>query len=152
MYQVVGALTEGLRKKIGSILKIKEDSFSLKGVKTVFTFMCVNAAWVLFRVTDMQLLGRILNRLKDMQIWQLFDGSIYNIGLDRGNVNLMLLGLLVVVLVDLLNEKGIYVSKCIAKERLWVRWPIYLAAIMLVLVCGMWGAGFNANNFIYYQF
>lgn len=45
--------------------------------------MCVNAAWVLFRVTDMQLLGRILNRLTDMQIWQLFNGSTYNLGLDR---------------------------------------------------------------------
>ena len=152
LYQIVGALVENIRRKIYGVLKLKEDSFSLKGVKTVVTFMCVNAAWVLFRVTDMQLLGRILNRLNDMQIWQLFDGSIYNLGLDRGNVHLMLLGLFVVMIVDLLNEKGIYVSKCIAKERLWIRWPIYMAAIMLILVCGMWGAGFSANNFIYYQF
>lgn len=152
LYQVAGALTEEIRKKISNILKIKEDSFSLRGVKTVFTFMCVNAAWVVFRVTDMQLLGRILNRLREMQIWQLFNGSIYNLGLDRGNMHVMLLGLLVVIVVDLLNEKGICVSECIARERLWIRWPIYLAAIMIVLVCGMWGAGFSANNFIYYQF
>lgn len=152
LYQVVGALVENNRKKVYTVLKMKEDSFSLKAVKTVITFMCVNVAWILFRVTDMQLLGRIINRFKDLWIWQLFDGSIYNMGLDRANVHLMLLGILIVVVVDILNEKGICVSKCIAKERLWIRWPIYLAAIMIILVCGMWGAGFSANNFIYYQF
>lgn len=152
LYQVLGALVEEIRKKVYGILNLREDSFSLKGLKVIVTFMCVNAAWVLFRVTDIQLLGRILKRLEEMQIWQLFDGSIYNLGLDRGNVHLMLFGLLVVVVVDFLNEKGIYVSKCIAKERLWIRWPIYLAAVMLILICGMWGAGYDASNFIYYQF
>lgn len=152
LYQVIGALMENVRKKIYGILHIKEESFSLKGVKTAITFLCVNAAWVLFRVTDMTLLLRIVKRLKDMQIWQLFNGTIYELGLDRANVHLMLIGLLIVVIVDILNEKGIFVSKKIAKERLWIRWPIYLIAIMVILVCGMWGAGFSANNFIYYQF
>ena len=152
LYQVVGALVENIRKKVYAVLKMKEDSFSLKGVKTIITFMCVNVAWVLFRVTDMQLLGRIVNRLKDIWIWQLFDGTIYNLGLDQANVHLMLIGLGIVVAVDFLNEKGISISKAIAKERLWIRWPIYLAAIMIILVCGMWGSGYSSNNFIYYQF
>ena len=40
----------------------------------------------------------------------------------------------------------------IAKERLWIRWPIYWVAIIVILLCGMWGSGYNANSFIYYQF
>ena len=100
----------------------------------------------------MEQLIRIVKRLKDIQIWQLFNGTIYNLGLDRANVHLMLIGLIIVVIVDALNERGVWVSKCIAKERLWIRWPIYLATIMIILLCGMWGAGFSANNFIYYQF
>lgn len=152
VYQVVGAVAENVRKKVYGLLNLKEDNFSLKGVKRVVTFLCVNFAWMLFRITDMGLFLRVIKRFKEIQIWQLFDGTIYNLGLDQSNVHLMLIGLGIVVIVDWLNEKGISVSKSIAKERLWVRWPIYLAAIMIILVCGMWGAGFDANNFIYYQF
>ncbi|MBR4981880.1 MAG: MBOAT family protein [Lachnospiraceae bacterium] len=152
LYQVIGVLVEKIRRKVYRLLNVREDAFSLKGVKVSITFLCVNFAWMLFRITDMELFLRVIKRFKDIQIWQLFDGTIYNLGLDRANVHLILIGLGIVVVVDFLNEKGISVSKCIAKERLWVRWPLYLAAIMIVLVCGMWGSGFNANNFIYYQF
>jgi D-alanyl-lipoteichoic acid acyltransferase DltB (MBOAT superfamily) len=34
----------------------------------------------------------------------------------------------------------------------WRRWTIYIAVISLILVCGIWGSGYSASNFIYYQF
>ena len=152
LYQVAGALAQNVRKKIYATLNIREGSLSLKGIKTIVTFLLVNVAWVLFRVTDMEHFIRIIKRLKDVQIGQLFNGGIYGMGLNSRNVHLMLVGIVVVVIVDFLNEKGICVSAQIAKERLWIRWPIYWFVIIIVLVCGMWGTGYSANNFIYYQF
>ena len=152
LYQVTGALTEKVRRKVYTMLKIKEDSLGLQSVKILVTFFWVNIAWMLFRVTDMTQLLNIVKRFKDIQIWQLFDGTIYALGLNEKNVHLMVIGLILVVVVDILNEKGIYLSKCIAKERLWIRWPIYWVAIVIVLLCGMWGVGYNSNSFIYYQF
>ena len=152
VYQIIGACAERVRKQLYSVMNLKENTLSLKGIKTLVTFFLVNIAWVLFRVTDMQQLLNIVKRFKDIQIWQLIDGTIYSLGLDRANVNLMIIGIALVIVVDILNEKGIYVSKYIAKERLWIRWPIYWGAILLILLCGMWGAGYNANSFIYYQF
>ena len=151
-YQVVGALLMPLRKKAAEILRIEEDSLGNRIIKTAVTFGLVNTAWVLFRADDMSHVVRIVKRLKEMQIWQLFDESIYSLGLDRANVNLLFIGLLVVLIVDILNERGCYVASRIAKERLWIRWPIYIIGILLVLVCGMWGAGYDAGNFIYYKF
>lgn len=151
-YQVVGALLMPLRKKVAEILRIKEESLGNRIVKTLVTFGLVNAAWILFRADDMSHVVRIVKRLKEMQIWQLFDESIYSLGLDRANVNLLFIGLLVVLIVDILNERECYVASRIAKERLWIRWPIYITGILLVLVCGMWGAGYDAGNFIYYKF
>ena len=58
----------------------------------------------------------IVKRFKDIQIWQLFDGTIYALGLNEKNVHLMVIGLILVVVVDILNEKGIYLSKCIEKR------------------------------------
>lgn len=151
-YQVVGALLMPVRKKAAEMLRIREDSLGNRIVKTVVTFGLVNAAWVLFRADNMSHVVRIVNRLKEMQIWQLFDGSLHSLGLDRANMNLLFVGLLIVMIVDILNEKGCYVASCIAKERLWIRWPVYITGILLVLICGMWGAGFDAGSFIYYKF
>lgn len=152
IYQVAGACVEKIRKKFYKLLNLNERSLSFKGIKTLVTFLLVDAAWVLFRVTDMQQLLNIAKRFKEMQVWQLFDGTIYCLGLDQANVHLMVIGIVLVVIVDILNEKGICVAERIAKERLWIRWPIYWLAIMVILLCGMWGVGYNANNFIYYQF
>lgn len=152
MYQVVGALSKNIRRKVCAILHVKNDSFGLRSVRVLATFFWVNIAWILFRVTDMQQLLHVLKRFRDIQIWQLFNGTIYNLGLDRANVHLMLIGLVLVMVVDVLNEKGIYISKHVAKERLWIRWPIYWGAIMIILLCGMWGVGYDSNSFIYYQF
>lgn len=151
-YQVMGALLMPLRKKAAQLLKIKEDAPGTKMVKIGVTFGLVNAAWVLFRAESMAQVGSLISRLKEMQIWQLFDGTMHSLGLDQKNVNLMFLGLLLMMVVDYLNEKGIFVAQRISKERLWIRWPVYMAGILLVLICGMWGAGFDAGSFIYYQF
>ena len=151
-YQVVGALLMPVRKKAADVLCLKEDSVGNRIVKTVVTFGLVNAAWVLFRAESMSHVVRIVKSLKDMRVWQLFDGTFYSLGLDRANINLLVPGLLLVILVDILNEKGYFVASHIAKERLWIRWPVYIVGILVVLICGMWGAGYDAGSFIYYQF
>ena len=151
-YQVVGALLMPIRKKAVKILRLREESLGNRVVKTVFTFGLVNAAWVLFRAENMAHVMQLVRRVKEMQMWQLFDGSLYSLGLDRANMNLVFLGLLLVIVVDILNEKRYFVAEHIAKERLWIRWPIYIAGILVVLICGMWGAGYDAGSFIYYKF
>ncbi len=151
-YQVIGAILEPLKKRVISLLKIKENSFSLRALRTAWTFFLVNVAWVLFRADSLSMVMDILGSFRQLRLWQIFDGTLYLLGLDRANVHLLVLGLLAVIIVDLLNERGCFLSQKIAGERLWIRWPIYLGGILLILLCGMWGAGYNAASFIYYQF
>lgn len=152
LYQVVGALLTPVKKKLAALLGVEINSISIRLVKIGATFFLVNNAWILFRAQSMSSAAEIFERFLHPQIWQLFDGTLYTLGLDAVNIRLMLIGLLIVIFVDILNEKGFIVSKCIARERLWIRWPIYIGAVLVILLCGIWGAGFDATNFIYYQF
>lgn len=151
-YQVIGAILMPIRKKVGALLKIDDRSGSVKIVKILFTFSLVNFAWLLFRAESLQSVIGTCKRLIHPSVWELFDGTFYMLGLDRPNVLVMLLGLILLVIVDLLNERGIFISRYIAKERLWIRWPIYIAAILFICVCGIWGSGYDSSSFIYYQF
>lgn len=156
LYQVAGALLMPVREKAAALLGLKEhdgrQQASLRIVKILFTFCLVNFAWILFQAQSLAAVGQICERFLSPRIWELFDGTFYTLGLDRPNVAVMVLGLLLLVAVDLCNEKGIFLSKRIAGERLWIRWPVYIAAILFIAVCGVWGAGYDTASFIYYRF
>lgn len=151
-YQVIGSLMTPVRKKAAALFRVKEASASLKAVRILFTFCLVNFAWILFQAGSMASVGRICGRFLHPHVWELFDGTFCKLGLDGPNVALMFLGLMLLIAVDLLHERGISIAGRIAAERLWIRWPVYIAAILLILVCGVWGSGYDTASFIYYRF
>ena len=40
----------------------------------------------------------------------------------------------------------------LSHQGIWLRWSVYIAAIVLIVICGIWGAGYDAGSFIYAQF
>jgi hypothetical protein len=84
--------------------------------------------------------------------WVLTDGTFYRLGLDRPNFNLMLIGLMVMVIADIMNYKGYKLPKIVAGQSLWIRWCIYIGALVLISVCEVWGHGYDATSFISVQF
>lgn len=152
LYQVLGAVLSPIRNKVKKALNLNEAMVSLKILQIVVTFGLVSFAWMFFRAGSMTEIVSIFRCFQRMQIWELFDGTIYTLGLDSANIFVMVVGLIVLFIVELCNERGIFISKRIAKERLWVRWPIYIIAILVVLIYGVWGSGYDTSSFIYYQF
>lgn len=152
MYQIIGAVSMPLRRKAAALFQLNDRSVSLKILKILFTFSLVNFAWIFFQAENPESVLLICKRFVHPQIWELIDGTFYNLGLNRLEVLLMFLGLLLLVAVDLFNECGIFISQNIAKERLWIRWPIYISAIIIIVVCGIWGSGYDSTSFIYYRF
>ena len=84
--------------------------------------------------------------------WVFFDGSFYQLGLDRPNFILMFLSIAVLLAVDFAQEKGIHIRESIARQGIVVRWGIYYAAIFVLLIFGMYGPGYDAASFIYQRF
>ena len=80
------------------------------------------------------------------------DGALYTLGIDKANVHVTLTGIVLVVMVDLCNEKGIQIRRHLMNQSLWMRWPVLLCTIVLIFVLGIWGAGYDASDFIYAQF
>ena len=151
-YQVTGALLSTFNKKVAVLFGADKNRASARIVKILFTFALVNLAWIFFQAQDLTAVGQICGRFMHPRIWELFDGTICTLGLDRANVTVMFGGLVLLAVVDLLGEKGIRLSEKIASMRLWIRWPVYLAVLLFVLLCGVWGTGYDSTSFIYYRF
>ena len=151
-YQVTGELLLPFRKKVRSILKIREEGIAYRLWQRGCTFVLVTAAWIIFRAESLRTGLSIIKRiLTDFTPWIFFDGTIYTGGIERPRLFVWILCLLLVVVVEYFQEKG-KIRDRIEKQHIIVRWSIYLAGIALVLVFGVYGPGYDATQFLYGQF
>lgn len=84
--------------------------------------------------------------------WIFFDGSLYECGLNRANFWLMLFSLCILWFADYCKVKGIQIRQMIIRQDYWFRWIFVSLSICGILTFGMWGAAYDAADFIYFQF
>ncbi|MCI2049216.1 MAG: MBOAT family protein [Lachnospiraceae bacterium] len=152
LYQVAGFLLRPVRDFFVRLFRIDRGSFSHRLASVALTFFLVSFAWIFFRSPDLKTAFQIVRGLGSFEPWVLSDGSLYGLGLDAANFNLMLIALCVRIAVDLCTRRGIVLRNVITSQAIWLRWLIYISAVILILLCGMWGPGYNAGSFIYAQF
>ena len=94
--------------------------------------------------------------LTDFNPWILFDGTLLTYGLSAMQLNILMLSMLVLLIVSLLQEyfetKQLKLRDVIAEQNIGFRWTVYLVAIVVVLVFGMYGSDYSATDFIYMKF
>ena len=152
MYQVIGSILTPVRDKVTKVFNVGRSSFSHRVVKTVGTFILVAYAWVFFRADDVyQALGIIRNSF-EITPWKYVDGSMYQYGLTRGSFLIGIFGIVLMIIVDLVNNRGIVIREKILCQGMWLRWIIMIAGILVTVVCGIWGPGYDVSDFIYKQF
>lgn len=152
VYQVVGYLLKPVRDKLVDIFKVNRNAFSHQALRTIITFLLVNFAWVFFRAFSVERAMGIIAKSFEFTPWVLTDGTLFSYGLNEANMLLIVAGLALLVIVDVLNYKGVVVREKILSQGIWLRWAIVIAAILVILVCGIWGPGYDASSFIYEQF
>lgn len=127
-----------------------------------FDFRCFQTLRTVFLVT----IGRYFSRAQslgqavDMLVatfskwnpWVFFDSSFYNMGLDRADFTVMVLSIVLLLLVDYVQERGVDIREKLSQQGIVFRWIVYFAAFILLLVFGKYGPGYDASNFIYQGF
>ena len=152
IYQVIGGVLSPFRDKVTKVFNVGRASFSHRVVKTVGTFILVAYAWVFFRADDIyQALGIIRNSFA-FTPWKYVDGSMYQYGLTRGSYLVGIFGIVLMIIVDLVNNRGIVIREKILCQGMWLRWIIMIVGILVTVVCGIWGPGYDVSDFIYKQF
>lgn len=153
IFRVIGESTLKIRNWIWTKLRVNMEAFSFKLWRVIFTFVLVTFAWVFFRAESLQQgAGIVQSVFKEWNPWVLFDGELMTYGLDTKEWNVLLIAILLVVIVDVLRYKKIRLTEWFLKQNLLFRWLVFYGAIIAVAVLGVYGAGYNATEFIYFQF
>ena len=83
--------------------------------------------------------------------WIFTDGSLFNLGLNPPEFMLSLVCIIVLIVIDYLKTKCDVLEK-LSNQCFLFRWCIYIFAVLFLLLFGVYGSGYNAQQFIYSQF
>lgn len=149
---VAGVVFANARDWLNKKLKIDTESFSWGLWQMLRTFTICTIGRVFFRAPKIEVSLSIFERMLSASgIENIFDGAIYNYGLDRNNITLAFVAVLVLLVVDILQEKMSLRDK-INQQGIVFRWLIFLIGIFAVMIFGIYGPGYDAGSFIYEQF
>lgn len=151
VYQVLDALTEGIRKRIVAFCRLDETAFSFRFGQRIWTFVLVSFAWIFFRAPTLPDAWSVVKRLFVFNPWTLTDGSYLKHGLDAKDFDVLVVSLVALLVVSILQEKG-SVRIMLKRQVLWFRWCIYLLGVFGTLIFGIYGPGYSASQFIYMGF
>ena len=154
VFIMMGILLEDRYEKWKTALGIDGESMSWKLFQMFRTFVICSIGRYFSRAATIVAAGGMLRRTL-IGWWDLSfitDGSLINLGLDVGNWIVLAAGVLVLLFVGIAHERGISLRERIDSQGIVARWVLYLGAIAIVLVFGIYGSGYDAAAFIYQQF
>lgn len=153
LFVVSGQLLKPFFDWLTKVLRVEKNCFSYRLFSRLRTLFIMCIIWFFANaVSSRESISRIKDLFLEFNPWIFTDGSLYTLGLDYRDMFLLTLCFLLVLIIDILKEKGYELRVCIARQNLVFRWALYLGAIFFVLIFGLYGSGFDVSNFIYAGF
>lgn len=150
-YQVVGDLLKPTREYFIDKLNINRNGFFYRLSQIVIVFILVDFAWIFFRANTFRDAIGIIKNMFVFNPWILFDGSLYNLGLDQKDFIIGILAIFVLIIVSLLRRNTRLIN-LIGNQNIIARWVFYFTFLYSILIFGIYGPGYEAQQFIYFQF
>lgn len=150
-YIVSGEILQPLFDKFGKILRVNKERFTFKVWQIIRTFSLVCIGFIFFRASST---GQAIEMIKSLFVnnyYEIFKGKIYNLGLDWSDLSVAGAGIILLFIISILKQKY-NIREEISKQHIVVRYFIWIALIITILIFGYYGMGYDATSFIYQNF
>jgi len=145
---IAWGLLHGLYQIVGDFKNRHIKRRAPKIIGMIITFLMVNFAWIFFAASS---LSAAVGTIR--QIFITFKTTpIFDLGLEKGDFVVLATALLILLIVDILHEKGISVIAFLNRRIFIVRWSLYAAAVLIIIMFGIYGIQYDTSSFMYIQF
>ncbi len=152
LYLTAGRLTRDARSRALRALGVREDGTLRRVCGTAVTFALVALAFLFFRANSMSDAALLLRAIiADFRPEALAGEGLFAFGMDRPDWIAAAAGLAILVVCDLLAERG-DVLAALERQPLPLRWSAYLLLLFAVVIFGVYGPAYDAAAFIYFEF
>lgn len=130
-----------------------KSRFSRRLAQTIFTFVLVDFAWLFFRAGGFKDAIEILCHMFGCNNWYIFfDGSLYELGVERNYMSVLLGAIALLLVVDHQKYKDRDAGDIFLRQGWWLRTAGIMAMIFIILLYGCYGELYDVQQFIYFQF
>lgn len=131
----------------------KNVSFSKQLFQSTATFILITFAWLFFRAGELDVAIQILKDMCGANNWFiLFNGSLYELGVERNFMNVLLISILALFIVDYQKYRGKEVADILLQQSWWFRVSLNMLLLFTILLYGCYGEIYDVQQFIYFQF
>lgn len=142
-FLIGGSVAQPLRVRIADRLFSDRLTHVRKLIQVFVTFNLVAFAWIFFRAETVQQAQYIVTHMiSDFRL-----STSLSIGLTSYEARVSILAILVLLVVDVLQERGSVLAR-VRKLPLPIRWALYYLLLFAILISGEFGY----EEFIYFQF
>ena len=154
LYQIIGRATKPCREKALDVLGVNRDTDCFRVLRMAVTFLLVDFAWIFFRAENLTTAVAVIGRiLADPGLFPLMDAlRNHTMGLDGPEMRVLVLAVLTLLGADVLRSRGVDLQAWFAKQNWLFRELLLITFMLIVFIFGIWGNGFDASSFIYFQF
>lgn len=146
-------LLESFYEKCNAACKIDAESYGWKFIQMVRTFVLCSLGRYFSRAETCRIaLSMFKGTFICFNPWVLTDGTLMQLGLEMVDYLLIATMILILLVVGILQERGVHLRDSIAQQNIIFRWTLYMGALIFVLLAGIYGPGYSASEFIYQQF
>ncbi len=127
---------------------------------SVWSFICMARTWIIVFMADVLIRSESLAQagavykafLTRLQPGTILSGEITSYGLNKSDFILLAAVLLIWLMVSVLEERGEDVRTYLACRPAVLRWGFYYGIVLLLLVTGIYGGGYDTAVFMYQSF
>jgi D-alanyl-lipoteichoic acid acyltransferase DltB (MBOAT superfamily) len=129
-----------------------KHTFAFRLFQVVRTVLLMSSLRMFDCYRDVPLTFRMFGTMfTNFNISELFNGALMNFGLKMADYGILLVGLVILIAVSLIQRSGSVRCK-LEKQPLAVRYLVYYALVISILIFGAYGVGYDSSQFIYNQF
>ena len=149
VYQVIGGMTQKTRDRIRRRLGLADNAPCTIVLQVILTFLLSTAAWVFFKAGSfthsLSIFGAMLTGpwlTRPFSAW----------GLDLPELVVVTLAVLLLLAVDLFSVLRGSPRQAFFSLPRPARWVLALVLLLSVLIFGVYGTGYDPQDFIYFKF
>ncbi len=152
IYQIVGSLTAGIRRKAYALLRVDPDSAVAVAWKRCCVFWLIGLSWIFFTIPGTVTAAKMVRSAMFPSVMTLFDGWILG-QFESVFSAISLLGTILLFAWIQTKREHTSAGAALAKQPPIVRYTIYVAAVLLILFgyvgtfTGMGNGGFVYGDF-----
>ncbi len=152
IYQVLEMLLKPVGERLRTVARLRDDSRLIKSIRILTTFILISVAWVFFRAETVS------------QAIEILESVVFGIATATGKQHLhvfsdyrpLILACFCILLFSVADYGKLRQSKScfqnLLLEKSVLYWMTIAMLVVFIAVFGVYGDGFDASAFIYFQF